>query len=114
MLYERREITHLVQTVEGLEVKAGVQLEAIYAYYEIGSSVGPIIKISFDVLSDAPLEAEWVDFIAPIYNDRGQLTETGTARVYREEFFGHDPVSILILAVPDEPVNIRLYPKLKA
>ena len=114
MLFERREITHLIQTFEGLELKAGVRLEAIYAYYEIGNMVGPIIEINFDVLSDAPLEAEWVDFMAPIYNDKGQLIETGRARVYKESFFGHDPVNISVHAVPDEPKTIRLYPKLKA
>ncbi len=107
------EITHLVQTVDGLEAKAGVRIEALYAFYDAEFATGPHIAIRFDAVSDDPLIADRIEFLAPVYNEKGQLIETGRATIFREDFLGHDPVEIMIWSLTDEPKQIRLYPKLE-
>lgn len=110
---ERREITNIVERLELLEEKFGIEISGLYAscYYQSnGTPPWHEVIINFDVtsLSGGVLERN-LKISASAYNPTGQLLGTTSSYISIENFMGFSPISITS-HLDQEPAKIRLFP----
>lgn len=105
--------TKIVERLEVLEEKFGINLSALYVAVEHRTWLStPIFQIwiNFDVTSNSegPLKESFY-IKATVYNDAGQSIGVGKTHIYAEDFLGFDWREILV-STQQRPAKIRVFP----
>lgn len=109
----KRDITKCIERLELLEEQFGIAISGLYAtciYQPHGTPPYYEVKINFDVtsLTGSALERNFM-LSASAYNPAGQLLDTSSSYIDKEDFLGFGPRSITA-HLDQQPARIRLFP----
>lgn len=106
----RYEWSHLVETSETMEEKAGIRLKGLYAEIEEPASPEDQFEVTVmgevESISGGPIESD-IEIQVVIYNKKGQVIDVSTDMIFSDEFTGYEAFKISALTNV-VPTRIRL------
>lgn len=105
-----QDITARIERLEAFEERAGVRIEALYAFIEQTSH--DYVKVNGEIHPREGLYLKQsVVLVLDVYDHHGRLLDTSRNSFTQAEFYGFQTFSILAKYVPNEAVRLRLYPR---
>lgn len=109
----KQEITSIVERLEVMEGKLGIELSSIYASIE-KNSWEPLpdyeAKVQFDVMNGGDSELQdSIRIKAVAYNEAGESIGQDDVIILKDDFLGYDS-KVITFSVDQTPARIRLFP----
>ncbi|MCW0191169.1 MULTISPECIES: hypothetical protein [Rhodococcus erythropolis group] len=105
------ELTDRIERFEVLEDQFGIVLDALHAEHTRYDADSACISIHFDIVSRSNRPRPDFQIGISVYNDKGQLIETGVERVKSKKFLAIKSCSFASFRVEKPPSLIRLIPE---